>query len=106
LSPGIGLHHNWHNDMVQNRRVAMSINLEPEPYEGGVLQIRRRESGEILAQVENVGAGDAILFRIDGMLQHCATEVTAGVKTAFAGWFRSGPTLRDELAHFASPHGA
>lgn len=104
LSPGTGHHHNWHNDMIQNRRVAMSVNLEPAPYEGGVLQIRRRESEEILAEVENVGAGDAILFRIDATLQHRATAVTAGVKTAFAGWFRSAPSLREELAHLATSH--
>ena len=105
LSPSAGQHHNWHNDMVQNRRVAMSINLEPSPYEGGVLRIRRRESGDVLAEVDNVGAGDAILFRIDAALQHRATEVTAGVKTAFAGWFRSGPSLRDELARLSRTHG-
>lgn len=104
LTPDTRHHHNWHNDMVQNRRVAMSINLEPAPYEGGVLQIRQRASGEIVAEVENVGPGDAIVFRIDGALQHRATEVTAGVKTAFAGWFRSGPSLRDELANLASVH--
>ena len=32
LSPAMGHHHNWHNDMVQNRRVALSVNLEPKPY--------------------------------------------------------------------------
>jgi hypothetical protein len=39
-------------------------------------------------------------------LQHRATEVTAGVKTAFAGWFRSGPSLRDELAGLSTAHGS
>ena len=105
LSAGVGHHHHWHNDMVQNRRVAMSINLEPEPYEGGVLQIRRRD-GDVVARVENVGAGDAILFRIDAELQHRASEVTAGVKTAFAGWFRSAPSLRDALASRATTDGS
>jgi hypothetical protein len=105
LSAGAGHHHNWHNDMVQNRRVAMSVNLEPEPYAGGVLQLRRRD-GPVLARVENVGAGDAILFRVDPALQHRATEVTAGVKTAFAGWFRSAPSLRDALASRATTYGS
>jgi hypothetical protein len=91
LSPGTGHHHNWHNDMIQNRRVAMSVNLESAPYTGGLLQIRRRESEEIL-------------FRIDAALQHRATAVTSGVKTAFAGWFRSAPSLRDDLAHLAASH--
>ena len=104
LSPRTGHHHNWHNDMVQNRRVAMSVNLEADPYEGGVLLLRRRDGGEVLAEVSNVGAGDALLFRIDAALQHRATEVTAGVKTAFAGWFRSGPSLRDDLARLSSTH--
>ncbi len=105
LSPGIG-RHNWHNDLVQNRRVAISINLEADPYEGGVLLIRRRDGGEVLAEAENVGAGDALLFRIDAALQHRATEVTAGVKTALAGWFRSGPSLRDELARLSNTYGS
>ena len=65
-----------------------------------------RDSEQIIEQVENVGAGDAILFRVDAALQHRATEVTGGVKTAFAGWFRSGPSLRDELAHLAAVHGS
>lgn len=104
LAPRVGHHHNWHNDMVQNRRVAMSVNLEPQPYCGGVLQIRVRDSGEILEEVENVGPGDAVLFRVDAALQHRVTPVTAGVKTAFAGWFRSAPSLREELAHLAASH--
>lgn len=98
LTPGTGHHHNWHNDLVQNRRVAMSINLEPAPYEGGILQIRVRETGAVIEEVANVGPGDAILFRIDAALQHRATPVTAGTKTAFAGWFRTSASLRDDLA--------
>ena len=102
LSPVSGHHHNWHNDLIQERRVAMSVNLEPKPYDGGVLQIRVRETEAIIAQVHNVGAGDAVLFRISAALQHRATPVTAGVKTAFAGWFRSAPSLREELASLAT----
>ena len=98
LLPGTGHHHNWHNDMLQGRRVAMSINLEADPYEGGVLMIRERESERVVASVENTGAGDAVLFRIDSALQHRATAVTRGVKTAFAGWFRSEAPLRVSLA--------
>ena len=105
LTPQAGHHHNWHNDMIQDRKVALSVNLEPVPYEGGILEIRRRETEEVIERIENVGAGDALLFRIDAALQHRATAVTAGVKTAFAGWFRSGPSLRDDLARLAASHG-
>lgn len=98
LEPGSGHHHNWHNDVLHGRRVAMSINLEPEPYEGGVLMIRERESGRIIEEVENTGPGDAVLFRIDPAFQHRATAVSGGVKTAFVGWFRSEEPLRASLA--------
>jgi hypothetical protein len=98
LTPGTGHHHNWHNDVLQGRRVAMSVNLEPAPYEGGVLMIRDRNSERVIAEVENAGAGDAVLFRIDRAFQHRATPVTRGVKTAFAGWFRSEEPLRASLA--------
>ena len=97
LLPESGHHHNWHNDLIQERRLAMSINLEAHPYEGGILQIRERESGRIIEEVSNTGPGDAIVFRIDEALQHRATAVTAGVKTAFAGWFRGVDPLRRAL---------
>jgi hypothetical protein len=102
LAPDTGHHHNWHNDMIQGRRVALTVNVEQEPYEGGVLQIRLRDSGQVIEEVANVSPGDAVLFRIDAKLQHRATAVTSGVKTAFAGWFRSSPSLREELAQLAS----
>lgn len=97
LTPDLGLHHNWHNDLMQGRRIAMSVNLEAAPYAGGLLQIREVESGDILDEVANVAAGDALLFRIDAALQHRVTPVTDGVKTAFAGWFRATGSLRDRL---------
>ena len=98
LAPATGHHHNWHNDVLHGRRVAMSINLEAHPYAGGVLMIRERASQRVIEQVENTGAGDAVLFRIDPVLQHRATAVSGGVKTAFAGWFRSEAPLRACLA--------
>ena len=97
LTPGAGHHHNWHDDVVQGRRVAMSINLEAEPYAGGVLQIRERETGRVVEEVTNTGAGDAVLFRIDPSLQHRVQPVTSGVKTAFAGWFRAADPLLSVL---------
>lgn len=97
LAPGLGHHHNWHNDLKSQRVVAMSINLEDEPYTGGILQIRERETEAILEEVENTGPGDAILFRISPALQHRAIAVTSGVKTAFAGWFRTAAPLIDHL---------
>jgi hypothetical protein len=97
LVPGTGHHHNWHNDVLDGRRVAMSINLEPDPYAGGTLQIRERATGTVIEEVTNNSPGDAVLFRIDPAFQHRVLPVSAGVKTAFAGWFRSAEPLVQAL---------
>jgi hypothetical protein len=81
----------WHDDIVpgEDRRVGLSINLGETPYEGGVFRLRKRETGEILAEVPNLVAGDARIFAVRSDLQHMVTPVTGGhPKTAFAGWFR------------------
>jgi hypothetical protein len=109
LSPRSGHQHNWHNDVVEGRLVAMSVNLGPGTYDGGLLEFRDRASETILDRVANTGAGDALLFRIDAALQHRATAVTAGIKTAFAGWYfddQSYPARLRELADRAADSGA
>jgi hypothetical protein len=101
LSPGYGHQHHWHNDLVEGRRVAMSVNLGPGTYEGGLLELRDRASEQVLARIPNTVPGDALLFRIDAALQHRATAVTAGAKTAFAGWYFSAESyaacLREQV---------
>ncbi len=83
----------WHNDLVDKRLIALSINLSSESYSGGILQIRDRYSKQILHEVANTGFGDAIIFNLAPHLQHRVTSVTGtAAKTAFAGWFRSKPS--------------
>ena len=82
-----GQTHHWHNDLHESRLVAMSVNLGPGAYEGGLLELRDRNSERVLERVPNTGHGDALFFRLDPSLQHRACRVTAGVKTAFAGWY-------------------
>jgi hypothetical protein len=92
LNPGQGHHDSWHNDIGENRVVGMSVNLSRAVYSGGVLQIRKRESGEPVGEVVNTGSGDAIVFRLSRDFQHRITEVEGSVsKTAFAGWFKAQP---------------
>jgi 2OG-Fe(II) oxygenase superfamily len=82
----------WHDDMSDDRErlVGMSVNLSPTPYSGGVFQLRRRGSREILRELPNVISTDAILFRISPELLHRVTAVNgAEPKTSFAGWFKS-----------------
>ena len=102
LVPGSGFHHNWHSDCVRDRRAALSINLDPQPYEGGELLIRDRASERVLGRVENVSPGDALLFRIDAGLQHRVQPVTRGTKTAFAGWFSGSGSLPERLREAAA----
>jgi hypothetical protein len=83
-------HYNkWHDDNVDNRVVAMSINLSRGIYGGGLLEMRKIGSSETLLRIANTGLGDALLFRVSDELEHRVTDVEGTeAKTAFAGWFR------------------
>ena len=87
----------WHDDLIDGRRVTLTVNVGPLPYDGGVLEIRERVTRRPIARVPNPSRGDGVLFRLDPGLEHRVTSVTRGVKTAFAGWFRRGLPLGDEL---------
>ena len=93
-----GHFHRWHNDLVESRFVAMSVNLGEDRYSGGVLQIRDRLSKRVLVEVTNTGQGDAIIFRLSKQLEHRITEVTgASTKMTFAGWFKGRGSLLPRL---------
>ena len=87
----------WHDDLIDGRRVTLSVNVGPARYEGGVLEIRERATGRRIARIPNPSRGDGVLFKLDPALEHRVTPVTSGVKTAFAGWFRRGLPLGHEL---------
>ena len=90
--PKKGNFDSWHNDLVEDRTLALSINLSKKIYSGGILQIRNRHSKKIIHEIANTGFGDAVIFRLGEELQHRVTSVTGKVaKTAFAGWFRLKP---------------
>jgi 2OG-Fe(II) oxygenase superfamily len=97
-------HDDWHDDLADNRLVAMSVNLSGHAYDGGILRIRDSTSGEILHEESNTGPGDALVFRLAPELQHCVTKVTGSrPKTAFAGWFKSAPDYRTLLGLHRAP---
>jgi hypothetical protein len=101
MTAGPQHHLSWHNDidLKQNRQVGFSMNLSADVFRGGTFELRNRSSLEQLAQVNNTGFGDALLFRISADLQHRVTEVVDSVpKTACAGWFRArGTSFLTEL---------
>ena len=106
MIPDCGHYDSWHDDLIEHRIIAMSINLSTEIYSGGLLQIRNRNSEEIIQEVANVGFGDAIVFRLANSLQHRITNVEGIVpKTAFAGWFRSQPDFLSFLSKEPSEPG-
>jgi hypothetical protein len=89
----------WHSDLNGTRLAAITINLNTEPYHGGVLSIRETKTKRLLCQLTNPGFGDAILFRIDERLEHSVSDVEGNVaKIALAGWFESEPEYRTLLA--------
>jgi hypothetical protein len=88
--PGRGHHDSWHSDDMDQRKVALSLNLSVRGYEGGIFELRDRKSKQILVEAANTGWGDALLFRISKGLDHRITEATGSEpKTAFAGWFKT-----------------
>ena len=89
LNPGTGERLVWHTDVCEHRMVTFSLNLSAREYRGGTLQIRRRDSQEILQEVRNTGPGDALLMRVAKKLCHRVLPVEGDVpRTALAGWFR------------------
>ena len=66
----------WHNDRNDPlREVGFSMNLSTDVFRGGTFELRDTRTLTPLAQVNNTGFGDALLFRISSDLQHRVTEV-------------------------------
>ena len=92
----------FRSDMVEHRLVSISINLSTGVYGGGHLQLKDISTGEVVHEVANTGAGDAIIFRLAPTLKHRISEVHGPVdKVALAGWFKTEPDfqtmMRDNL---------
>jgi hypothetical protein len=101
MAPDEGHHFDWHADMETGdpRLLALSLNLSPEPFEGGELEMRETETKRVIHRVRNTGLGDAIVFRVAAFLEHRVAPVRGTVpKTAYTGWFR--PRSSDYPADF------
>lgn len=99
IAPGVNHRLEWHTDLNGTRLVALTINLNTQVYQGGMLSIREAKTKRMLGELSNTGFGDAILFRIDERLEHQVSDVEGTVpKTALAGWFESEPHYRTLLA--------
>ncbi|MBI3591533.1 MAG: 2OG-Fe(II) oxygenase [Candidatus Melainabacteria bacterium] len=105
--PRLGHFDTWHNDLKDNRLLALSINLSTDIYSGGVFQIRNRYSKKVIHEIKNTGFGDAILFRLRKDLEHKVTNVRSKVsKIAYAGWFRVKPRTNNFTKKQLLKHGS
>jgi hypothetical protein len=98
MVPGAHGLDSWHDDLKDSRLVALTVNLSPGEYAGGLLQLRITEPPAIVHEVANTGFGDAVVFRIAPNFEHRLTPVLPGPpKIALAGWFRREPSFLDVL---------
>lgn len=82
-------YYGWHDDVSEERRVALSVNLGRAPYGGGKLQLRDASTHAAIAEAANVSYLEALLVRISDRLQHRVAPVEGPVaRTVLAGWFR------------------
>jgi len=92
MVPGAGHYDSWHDDDFENRRLTISVNLSHEVYEGGLLQLRNRQTKAKIYEIANTGFGDVIVFRVGRDLEHQVTEVVGSFeKMALSGWFVPWP---------------
>jgi hypothetical protein len=78
----------WHNDLKPGRAIALSIDLSPEKFEGGDLEMRTTPGRKPLVRVRNASLGSALFFRVRRGLEHRVLPVGGeNPKVAFAGWF-------------------
>ena len=102
LSPAENQHFDWHDDVIPDdpRVLGLSINLSPQPFEGGEFSIRDVKTKQVFREVRNTGLGDALIFRIASSLQHRVGPVRGVIsKMAYAGWFEPPTAASSDNFH-------
>ena len=98
MLPNTGHALDWHDDGEAHRLIAVTVNLTPTPFAGGVFQLRKKGTATLLREVHNTGLGDAVMFRVAPSLEHRVTALEgATVRTAVAGWFTSLESYWNEI---------
>jgi hypothetical protein len=97
--PGANHYLDWHDDTIDKHRlIGISMNLGLEKFEGGVFQIRRKGSEELLREVSCGNPGDTHVFKVSPDLQHRVTKTIGDhPRTVAAGWFmdnKSAPLFK------------
>lgn len=93
MSPENG-HLTWHSDLNDlRRRLAITINLSPQPYEGGEFELRNKATGEVLRH-KHEELGSVLVFAIEAGIEHRVLPVISGQRLVYAGWFHSLQALK------------
>lgn len=91
MEPGAGHVSPWHDDAVQGRLAAFTVNLSPRPFEGAKLQIKDAAADELLTEIGDLEFGDAVLIQISRAYQHRNSPLLGTApKTSYAGFFYPG----------------
>jgi hypothetical protein len=79
----------WHDDRIDpNRRLAITVNLTEEDYEGGLFELRDQASGRIVTSHRHDVMGAALIFEVSARYEHRILAVTAGgPRRVYTGWF-------------------
>ena len=98
LAPNTRQQLHWHDDFIDHRLIALSLNLSAGAYAGGCFQLRHIGTDAPFAEVPNTEPNSAILFRVSEQLEHRVTAVEGDLsKTAYSGWFSSQPDMHSRL---------
>ncbi|GAA0307879.1 hypothetical protein GCM10009087_17370 [Sphingomonas oligophenolica] len=79
----------WHDDLDDvRRRLAVTINLSKQNYEGGLFELREKRTGKLLASHHHLEPGTALIFDVAYDIEHRVLPVTSGgPRCVYTGWF-------------------
>jgi hypothetical protein len=81
----------WHDDAVQDRIAAFTVNLSPQPFEGARLQVKDATDDQLVTEIGDLEFGDAVLIQISRAYQHRNSPLLGtNPKTSYAGFFYPG----------------
>jgi len=83
----------WHDDLDDpRRRLAITINLSEQTYEGGLFELREKSSRTLLASHHHLEPGTALIFDVAYDIEHRVLPVTSGgPRCVYTGWFFKAP---------------
>lgn len=83
----------WHDDLSDlTRKLAVVINLSSANFEGGLFELRRKRSKEVLVSQKYHKPGSMMIFAVEPGLEHHVTPLlSGGPRRVYAGWYLSEP---------------